>query len=119
MGWWGFLFTEYIVYNDHRLVPTQVVLSAYFYHNLLCNGSFMACLFLLTTSIYLDYSLLPVIPELDVVLEGQELEDRVDDRHHKREHQQVDVRLQEGLKKSIQNPSITLSIKLFIMCITS
>ena len=62
----------------------------------------MACLFLLTTSIYLDYSLLPVIPELDVVLEGQELEHRVDDRHHKREHQQVDVRLQEGLKKGFK-----------------
>ena len=40
-------------------------------------------------------------PEVHVRLEGQELEHRVDDRHHKREHQQVDVRLQEGLKKSI------------------
>ena len=68
--------TEFIVHNSHRLVPTQIVLSAYFYHNLLCNGSYMACLFLLTTSIYLDYTL-PVIPELDVVLEGQELEDHV------------------------------------------
>ena len=44
---------------------------------------------------------LPIVPELDVVLEGEELKDAVDDRDDKGEHEEVDVGLQEGLLDAV------------------